>query len=230
MTKVFKVYQHTPRSLIDYDRQTLEELVPRLSSLSRGRADDATEVTPEMILEAAREEAAAKVRDAHAEGYRRGAESGLAEFHAAVGDAAGVLAKAAQAMRDAHEAFLASLEPHVVELALKIVQRLLQREVQTDSVLILKTVREAIRLLADQGQLTIRVNPRDLEVLRGHKVALLDEFEGVHQIRIESDPSLTRGGCVVDSDLMQADATIETQFQQIFDALTAPVYKAEEES
>ena len=212
MSRVFKIAsQDTPRSLVVYERDTLED-----ADLEEPGKQV---ITPEMILAQARDQADQKVREAYTEGMQRGVEAGRQQFEEAVAQAAAALGASAEAMRGAREQFLASLEPQVVELALEIARRILQREARTDRDLVTTTVRKALRHLADREQMLIRVNPADLEGLRAQKVRLIEDFEDVREIIVEADEALSPGGCIVESRLMQVDARIEAQLDTILEVL-----------
>lgn len=214
MTKVFKIFQNVPRSLFDYERIAFEEPFPEERELEEEKA-----VTPEMILAEARREAEQKTQEAYGEGMHRGLEAGEAQFQESVAEAAEMLERAAAAMQEAHEAFLKSLEPQVVALATAIAERILRREARLDPELVHTSARKALEHLTDRERLTIHVNPEDLEALRAQKVALLENFDGVREINIQPDPSISPGGCVVESELMQVDARLESQFEEILRVL-----------
>jgi len=212
MPKLFKIAsQETPRSLVVYERDTLEDI--------NIEGPEEEVITPEMILAEARDQAEQRVQEAYSEGLRRGVEAGRQQFEEAVAQAASALEASAEAMRGAREQFLVSLEPQVVELALEIARRILQREARTDRDLVTTTVRNALRHLADREQMLIRVNPADLEGLRAQKVRLLEDFEDVREIMVQADEAISPGGCIVESRLMQVDARIEAQLDTILEVL-----------
>jgi flagellar assembly protein FliH len=217
MAKVFKVFESYPRSIAEYERALLDELA--LAPGQDGQSDEP--LTHETILAHAREEAARKVHEAYAEGLRRGIEAGRSQFLESVAESAAALRAAAVAMRQAQEEFFAAIEPQLVELAAAIAARILQRECTTDPDLIRRVVRSAIQHLVDRESVSIRVNPADLEAMRVEKISLLDEFDGLRLLTVLADDVVTRGGCVVDTTLVQVDARLETQFNQILSDLLA---------
>ena len=100
-----------------------------------------------------------KVREAYAEGLRRGTEAGQAKFAEAVGKAAEALEHAAVAMREAQAEFLLSLEPQVVALAAAIAERILRREPSIEPERVRTTVHEALVHLEKRERITLRMNP-----------------------------------------------------------------------
>lgn len=180
-------------------------------------------VSPEelrqQILEEARQEAERKVQEAYQEGYNRGVAAGREAFKESVAHAAEMLESAANAMRQAREDFLQSLEPQVVELATLIAERVIGREVRTDPELVRATVTRALAKVADRQRLRLRVHPADLDALRTHEVKLLEAFPEVTELAIEGDDSVTPGGCVAESELMQVDARLSTLLNNVLDTM-----------
>ncbi len=213
MRKILKPSEVPPHTLTPYEREVLE------GAASGGPGRQGQAVTPEMILNEARAEAARKIKEAYAEGSRRGTEAGKAEFEKSVGQSAEALRAAAEAMKQAHAAFLESLEPEVVELVQTITAAVVQREARTDPELIHATVRRALGAILDRENLIVHVNPAELEALRAHKVTLLEDFDGVKHLDVQPDESVSPGGCFVESEVMSVDARLESQLERIFDAL-----------
>ena len=201
-----------PRSLSVFEREMLEEIAMIVPQ-------EEEEITPEMVLAGARCEAEQKVREAYAEGLRRGLEAAKEQYLASVAESAAALKAAADGFVRVREEFLRSLEPQVVELALDIARRIVQREVRDDSGIVLRTVRRALDILTERESVIVRIHPSDAEALRNEKITLLEEFDGVRQMTLQTDASLSPGGCVVETDLVEIDGRLEAQWEAIRAAL-----------
>ncbi len=222
MGRVFKhPAEENARAIMRYERDALEEQ-PAL--LFAGLDAEAGCLDPAMlraaVLAEAKADAEKKVQDAFAEGRRRGFEAGYGEFMQSVAGAAQTLSAAAEAIRQTHEQFLALLEPQVLHLVRRIVERVLEREMRTDPDLVMNTVRRALRCVTDRARLTVRVHPGDLESLRNHRVTLLEEFDIAGEITIEADEGVTPGGCIVDSESLYVDARLDHLLEKILEELT----------
>ena len=214
MNSVFKLTsQRVPRTLARYERDVLEDIVVGLV------LPEQEPETPETVLAAARREAEQKVREAYAEGMRKGFEAGKAQFDASVAQAGDALQAAAEAVRQARQAFIDSLTPQVLDLATAIAARVLQREAAIDRGLVLRTVERALEHLANHEHVTVRLNPADLEAVKTRRVELLENMDGVAKLTVVADESVTPGGCVASSNLMEVDARIESQLDAILNAL-----------
>jgi flagellar assembly protein FliH len=180
---------------------------------------DPEEVRAEILAEA-RREAEAKVKEAYAEGLRRGAEAGKAEFLEAVGQSAEAFRSAGEAMRLAHEEFLGSFEPAIVTLARAAAERVLRRELRhTDAELIHATIRAALRLLNEQEKAKLHLNPNDIAALEEHGVELNAEMANATKFDVVPDSEVASGGCVIESDTLRVDAQLEEQLARIFNAI-----------
>lgn len=221
MSKIIKSREVRVQDYNPFERETL--LMPRGVTGDDEPRDGAGEAEappdPAEVLAAAREEAEQKVKEAYAEGYRRGQEKGIEEFRAKVDGAAEMLEQAAAEIRRHREAFIRSLEPQVVRIAEMVAEKVLHRECQEDSALIHATVRSALALIADRQELCITIHPADRDALSENKVELLEEFDGIERLRIATDENVARGGCIVESDEILIDATLESQLQHLLDAL-----------
>jgi flagellar assembly protein FliH len=215
VSQVFKqTSKRAPRSLMVYERGVLEEIV----DLTSPDAQDVP-VTRETILAEARREAEQLVREAYAEGLRRGIEAGRQEFDASVSESAAALRVAADGMILARTSFLNAMEPQVLELALAVAERILQREGREDRDLIRKTARRALKQLTERESMVIRLHPDDLEAMRAERIHLLEECEDIQRISLQADPDITPGGCIVESSLVQVDARIESQWEVFCESL-----------
>lgn len=222
MARILKGHAARKRSIAAFDRRDLEEAPEPGAGLEPEAALPMDPVAlREHVLEGARQEAEAKIRDAYEAGFAKGREAGEAAFQAEVAQAAAMLQAAAGAIEAAREAFLEQVEPEVLELVRRIAERVLDREIQTDGKLILSVTRRALAQILDREFIRLRVHPADYEALRAHRVTLLEEFEGVKRLEIEVDDAVSPGGCLADSGLMHIDARPETMLENILNALRA---------
>ncbi|QGG94644.1 FliH/SctL family protein [Actinomarinicola tropica] len=157
----------------------------------------------------------------HAEGLAAGRAEGLARGHAeglaagrdearieAVRDLAGALRAldAASAAADARDAVvLADIEAEVVDLALALAEAIIEREVRSVDDAARDAVRRALRLAPERGGLLVRLHPDDITHLGD-----LAELSPGRALEVVADPSVARGGCLIENDATQVDARIET--------------------
>lgn len=110
----------------------------------------------------------------------------------------------------------AELETELLEMVMAIARRLIRRELKTDPGEIVAVVREGIASLPiGERQVTLQLHPEDASLVR-------EAFGGRETgpaCRIMDDPSLTRGGARISTDISIIDATLETRINRVFDRM-----------
>ncbi|HEY3380315.1 MAG TPA: FliH/SctL family protein [Vicinamibacterales bacterium] len=158
---------------------------------------------------------AAMEREAFAKGYeqgeRAGSEAGAKRAEAMLRR----LAQTIEELADVRRSMVRQTERQMVQLALAIARRIVRREVTLDSDLTVTMARVALDRLGDSTSVTIRLNPDDFEATSGRRDTLL---AGSH-VTVVPDPSVSRGGCLVQSDFGYVDASVDAQFQELARAL-----------
>lgn len=158
---------------------------------------------------------AALEREAFTKGYAAGERAGV-EAGARRADA--MLRRLAQTIEDIgglRTTMVHQTERQMVQLALMLAKRVVGRELSLDDDLVAAMAHVALERLGENTPATIRLNPDDYAAI----VSLRGEaWEGT-QVTITPDPSLPRGGCVVDSAFGRVDASVEAQLGELSRAL-----------
>ncbi|MCC6144392.1 MAG: hypothetical protein IT368_11355, partial [Candidatus Hydrogenedentes bacterium] len=172
MTRILKSAHALNKDIVSFERHNLESARDPSDEDPGDRLPQDPDQLRQAIEEEARAEAARKVQEAYEEGFRRGEEAGRAAFDAQVQHAAELLEEASRRMIEAREAFLESLEPQVLDLVALIAQRVLDREMRTDSRIVLSVVRRALTQIVDREVVRLRVHPADYDALKNYRITL----------------------------------------------------------
>ncbi len=98
------------------------------------------------------------------------------------------------------------VEKELVKLAIGIASQVVRREIRIDPGQIVSVIREAVNALPVASQkLTLQMHPEDAELVR--KSLAIDDM--AVPWNIDEDPLITRGGCVVQTEVSHIDTTIE---------------------
>ncbi|MCX7879662.1 MAG: FliH/SctL family protein [Ignavibacteria bacterium] len=103
----------------------------------------------------------------------------------------------------------------VVPVSIHIAKHILQVEVHLRPELVETQVRKALQILDNEKVLQIRLNSEDIEILKKIKSKLIDESRTLHGAEIVADPTIERGGCIVESSIGKIDATFQSQLEKI---------------
>jgi flagellar assembly protein FliH len=161
------------------------------------------------------EELANALQMARQEGYRDGHRDGTTalehfkqEYSAQVSAQMGSLLGSLSAqMEDLQQDMARALALAATHLA----RQTVRSELQTRPELVAQVASEALEsLLLSARHITLRVHPEDF-VLVSQGAAEMLSARGA---RVINDPSMTRGGCMVESDIGLIDGTIETRWRR----------------
>lgn len=176
----------------------------------------------QVVYEAPVENTAA--RDAHLAALEREAfAKGFSQGELAGAEAAGQrgemmlhrLTQTLEELTQVRAQMIHQTERQMVQLAMAIARRVIQREVTLDPDLLIAMARVAMERLGETAQVKIRLHPDDYEAAGAARVAQL----AGSNVMILADAHLSRGGCRIESDMGILDAGVNAQLQEIARAL-----------
>lgn len=120
---------------------------------------------------------------------------------------AALLESARTQMEDAEQAAAQG----VLDLACELARQVLRQEISTNPNVLLPVIREALGMLfSDSKGVLVKLNPLDLEVLQD---VLRDEFPNV-SMTLLADPSISKGGCLMESGGTLVDGKLEKRWSR----------------
>lgn len=169
------------------------------------------------------------VNQARQVGYQDGYRNGLAalesykqtqaaQMAAYMSDQVGALASDFHRRLESLEQQLAG---RIAGVALELARQVVRTELTQNPEVVVDVAEQALgALLASARQIVLRLNPEDHALAQAHLVDLL-QIKGA---RLVADPAITRGGCLVESDIAVIDATVEARWERAAASLghTAP--------
>ncbi len=175
----------------------------------------------DQVLRQAHQRAEALARQAEAEGYAAGYNKGYAEgleiARRALDQEVANVRSVAQALAQARQQMLESLEGEIVALALAIARKVVEEEADHNEHVIVRMVQKAVRQLGQRGPYRIRLNPKDARHL-AERWRAQDDLDGV-EWELVPDERVAPGGCILESGAATVDARLDTQFDLIQKAL-----------
>lgn len=163
----------------------------------------------EALRQAAMEEGRSEGHEAgYEQGRREALESTRSEVEKRLQRLDEILSTLDQPLAELDE----EVEQALVSLAIAIARQLVRRELRTDPTQIVGVIREAIAVLPSRSRnIKIYLHPEDVSLVEeayGH-------LGGEPEWRLESDTSLSRGGCRVVTDVSRIDASLERRLASI---------------
>ncbi len=171
----------------------------------------------ELILESQKKEADAYqngVRDGHKEGYSLGHKAGVADGLKEIESVLHSLQQALQEMKKFRKELCLKAEKEAVSLSFAIARKILFQEPAINPEIIAEVVKKTFETTAINAPVRIRIHPSELAYMRERRHLI--PIEG--DVTFVEDPSISCGGCVVESLSGDVDARIESQLQMIEEA------------
>jgi len=154
----------------------------------------------------------------HAEGSRVGYERGLAEgmkaAQAEFASAREALEAGLAAVAGERRRLLADSRDAILKLALAVAGKVLHGEVRHNAEAAASVLDAALACVQDARAVRARVNPGDLERIRQAR-------PDAPVPDVVADPAIGPGGCVVETDCGAIDATVDSQWEIVVEALEA---------
>lgn len=160
--------------------------------------------------------------EAHQAGYQTGFDEGREEGYRQGVEAAQAEAQRIAALADNVENALAAIDQSVADevlaLALEVAHQVLHGAVAARPDHLLPVIREAMTALPlHHGHVSLHVNPAEAELVRQH---LGEQF--LHSgWRIVEDREIEAGGCFIRAGSSEVDATIQTRWKRVLEAIGA---------
>jgi flagellar assembly protein FliH len=129
------------------------------------------------------------------------------------------LQNATAELHNAKQTWLAHWESSAVRLATAIAARIVRGEIQKRPEITLTLVREALELAAGSPNVRLQLNPEDYQSLGTQIRALVDSISALGGAEIAADPTITRGGCRVETRFGTIDQQFESQLKRIEEEL-----------
>jgi type III secretion protein L len=109
--------------------------------------------------------------------------------------------------------YLENLEGSIVDLVLNSLRKIV--EGFNDRERVMGVVRKGLGYVRNQKRVVLRLPPEDDELAREEFEALRRDFPGIDILDLRPDPRLSKGSCVLESEMGLIDAGLEVQMAAI---------------
>lgn len=111
------------------------------------------------------------------------------------------------------EEYERSLENILLELAFLFSEKIIKREIAKESTIV-EAIKSSANKLAGAVKIVIKLNPQDYEFIKETNSNILSG-ESFSKIVFEKDDKIAAGGCIVESEIGNVDARINSQFSEL---------------
>ena len=173
----------------------------------------------EEMIRAATENAAAIEEEAYRKGFAKGEEEGKAEGEKSFDDAV----RRMEGLFAALETQLAlknkRYEEELFLLVTTMVDRLVHHEVSTNPRVIQACLKRALSFVVEKSVAKVHLHPNDFGRIKEASLGNPSLLEGKKRIELMEDGSVSEGGCFLETDFGDVDATFEHGREKLYDAV-----------
>ena len=127
----------------------------------------------------------------------------------------GALASGLEEIGRLRENVLQSSTEDMYQLIMTIAEQVILCEVEAKPDIIIGTLQKALQSAISSSEYHVKLHPDDLAIVKLKKPLFMSTVSGLKNITLEADEAMTRGGCLVESELGLVDATIKSQLDEL---------------
>ncbi len=198
-------------------RDERQEIVDAMAILSRER-EETKKRCAAMIAEAQGRVAEIE-QEAHNKGFAAGheeaMEAGKAELHRKSGQIDELLGLISKERRQLYAEYQKGVELIVQAL----LERILFHEVSVNQRVIVACLKAALGYVVENSSVTVHLHPNDLERLKESGLDDPELLVRVKNLEMVDDPLISEGGCLLETDFGEVDATLELRKEKLAKAI-----------
>jgi len=208
-TKIIKTSSAQEAEAVSVPGKIIKKELYQASGEAREIVESARQEA-DRILERAELERAASVES----GLQIGYEEGLKRWNQTLAEA-----------RQTRENLKTQWEQSLLHLAIRVAEKIVGEQLRLHPDTIIAIVREALKSVGQERQLTLLVHPDHREMVQTNLDRLQSLVGTSRQIHLVANPDISPGGCVVESELGVIDAKLETQLKCLEEVLLSMAKK-----
>ncbi|WCK52899.1 FliH/SctL family protein [Aneurinibacillus sp. Ricciae_BoGa-3] len=160
------------------------------------------------------------------QGRRDGEQAAYDEYITAINEARAMLEEAPLLKRK----MISEAEPFILELTMGIAKKVIYEHLGDNPDSTIRIIKEALARTQEYKTLTVCVNPDVYPYVQENRLKLLESLDSQIELTIVPDHTVADGGCVVRTSLGSVDARVDTQLEEIKEALFSLAIENEEHS
>jgi len=158
-------------------------------------------------------------QDAYEKGFAQGQKNGQELGKEIAQQNIDRLSDLLQEMAGLKQTLLKQHEQDIAALVLAIAEAVIHCPLGDRESAIKEAVHRSLAVLPNPPEVRIFIHPDDAEIVDSLRPGLFAEMKGLKSVTVASDPTITRGGCRMESPAGAVDASLETRFASIRQAV-----------
>lgn len=155
-------------------------------------------------------------------GYAEGKKQIEYEYQAIIQDAQNQFIEA----KEERIKIINGAEKEIIQLAIAVSEKIIHHELNENTQYVLDIVKAAMNKVNDREELTLKVNPENLDFVIANQEEIKSFTKGVNKMKMQSDNTIKQGGCVIETPIGTIDGRIERQVSEIKQAMMEVIESA----
>lgn len=160
-------------------------------------------------------------QEAYEKGFAQGEKDGFELGGEKAKKAAERIERLLSEMVGLKEQIVRQYEKEILDLAFAIADKIVGCRVRSDEGVVGESIRKVLLLAGQKSKIVIRVNPEDHNYVEKLRPELFSRFKEIKSVIVTSDPSISRGGCFLETDSGDVNGSIEAQMEIVRRSLDA---------
>ncbi len=149
------------------------------------------------------------------QGFQEGRLKGFAEGTARAEQISQVFSNVIDELNKKSDIFFEEIEKWMLDLSVHLAEKIVSEAASRMPDVVKANVDKCLDLLAGSGEVAVKINPADYEIVKGYLNKLENRYEGKFSFLLKPDKNITGGGCLIEMNGSVIDGRIETQLAKI---------------
>jgi flagellar assembly protein FliH len=160
-------------------------------------------------------------KQAYALGLEEGREKAYQETSEILSQRLASLESLIQSVENLKPELVSFNEAHIVRLAYVMAKKIAMDEISERPDLILNVIRQAIQGAQSDEAVRVRLSQADFDFVEKMREKLGKDFDVLKRAKFEASESVTPGGCIVETNYGDVDATVEQRVDKLWESLAS---------
>jgi flagellar assembly protein FliH len=120
-------------------------------------------------------------------------------------------------------------ESHIVQLAFHMAKRLAHSEIKANPEVVKDVIKSALEIAQSEENVTVHISPEQFDFLENLKKETSREFEFLKKVRLEPNPNLSIGGCIIETNYGEIDARFEERINKLWETISENLYRVKDQ-
>ncbi len=156
--------------------------------------------------------------EGHEKGYKEGFEKGLKDGDEKVKELIERYKETLEKLNSLREKVYEEAQSEMILIVKEALKKIVSAEIKSSEEFILNVIKETTKNIIDSKKIIIKVSSEDYKFLTSNREKL-DSLLSGKEIEIVEDPGITRGGCLIQTDMGEVDSTVETKLEEVLNIL-----------